>query len=175
MKRLWIALGLATALALALAACGEEEEGTPSPAAGAGTTPTATPAGRTPTPTPSGATPTAPPAATPGAASVTVRALDFAFNPNRINAQANQPLTVTVRNEGQAPHTFTISELNVDVTVQPGQSMTVTLTPRAASYTFICRFHRGAGMEGTLTTGGGAASGGGSVTPAAGGSADYGY
>jgi plastocyanin len=105
---------------------------------------------------------------------VTVRALDFSFEPARISAQANQPLTVTVRNDGQAPHTFTIQELNVDVTLQPGQSMTVTFTPRAGSYTFVCRLHAGAGMTGTLTTGGGA-GGGGAATPTAGGPIGYGY
>ncbi|HXG41863.1 MAG TPA: cupredoxin domain-containing protein [Dehalococcoidia bacterium] len=105
---------------------------------------------------------------------MTVRALDFSFSPSRISAQAGQPLTVTVRNDGQAPHTFTIQDLNVDITVQPGQSMTVTFTPRAASYTFVCRFHAGAGMTGTLSTGSGA-SGGGASTPTAGGPAGYGY
>lgn len=170
MKRLWLALGVAATLALALAACGEGEEATPSPAARGGTTPGATPPARTPTPTPAGggATPGA------GAATVTVRALDFSFDPGRISVQPNQPVTVTVRNEGQAPHTFTISELNVDVVVQPGQTMTATFTPQAASYTFICRFHRGAGMQGTLSTGGSGGGGAGS-TPSAGGSVDYSY
>jgi plastocyanin len=105
---------------------------------------------------------------------VTVRALDFSFDPARISVQPNQPVTVTVRNEGQAPHTFTISDLNVDVVVRPGQTMTATFTPQAASYTFICRFHRGAGMQGTLSTGGSGGGGAGSA-PSAGSSVDYGY
>jgi plastocyanin len=163
MTRLYAALALLGALVLSMVACQGEEEGTPTPAAR--TTPAT---GATPTPPAAGAaTPTAP------AGAVTVRAVDFAFNPARLTAQPNQPLTVTVRNEGQAPHTFTIQELNVDVTLQPGQSMTVTFTPRAASHTFVCRFHAGAGMTGTLTTGGGA--GGGATTPTAGGASGYGY
>ncbi len=99
----------------------------------------------------------APPAATSApSGAVEIGADDFYFEPAQLAAQAGETVTVRVANEGAAPHTFTIDELNVDQVLNPGQEATVTFTPsQAGTLAFYCRFHRGQGMEGSLTVSGG--------------------
>jgi plastocyanin len=84
---------------------------------------------------------------------------DFYFDPTELTGEAGKPVTVKLENEGNAAHTFTISELNVDEVVQPGEEATVTFTPTEdGTLTFFCRFHRSQGMEGTLKVGDASAS-----------------
>jgi plastocyanin len=45
---------------------------------------------------------------------------DFYFEPTVLEGEAGQALTVTMFNEGDAPHTFTIDELDVDEELEPG-------------------------------------------------------
>ncbi len=90
------------------------------------------------------------------ASAVEMEADDFYFEPETLEARVGEAVTLTVKNEGGAVHTFTIDELNVDQTLRPGDEVTVTLTPaRAGSFTFYCRFHRARGMEGTMDVAGG--------------------
>jgi plastocyanin len=49
------------------------------------------------------------------------------------------------------PHTFTVTGQSIDITNDAGQSQTVTINLPAGTYPFICRFHQGLGMKGTLT------------------------
>lgn len=136
----------------------------------------------------SGQAKTSTPAATPaagGGATMSVSAQDFSFSPNQLQAKAGQSMKVEIKNDGKSTHSFTISELGVDQTLQPGQSATVEFTPKTAgSLTFYCRFHRSQGMTGTLTvtgSGGGAGSAPAetpppaTAPPATGGGAGYGY
>lgn len=80
---------------------------------------------------------------------------DFYFNPTFIKATAGQKITVTVKNEGKATHTFTSTELgSVDEEVAPGATKTVTVTaPASGSGVFFCRFHRSSGMQGAVFVG----------------------
>lgn len=50
-------------------------------------------------------------------------------------------------------HTFTIDELNIDVTLSPGESKVLTVTPSSpGDFSYYCRFHKASnGMQGTLT------------------------
>ena len=50
----------------------------------------------------------------------TVRMVDNAFEPSCFTARSES--TITVINEGALPHTFTIADTQVDVTVQPGET-----------------------------------------------------
>jgi Cupredoxin-like domain len=59
-------------------------------------------------------------------------------------------ITIQVRNVADRQHTFTIDELGVDVTLQPGETKTVTVNNVTGNYTFYCRFHRAQGMVGNL-------------------------
>jgi len=76
---------------------------------------------------------------------------NFFFSPSTIDGSAGQKITFTVKNVGSAPHTFTIDNLNIDVTVQPGDEMTVDVTfPTSGTVEFYCKFHKSMGMTGTL-------------------------
>lgn len=85
---------------------------------------------------------------------VTVVGTEFAFSPSTITVKKGESVKVTFKNNGQYPHNFTISELNVKSdTVGPGQQTTVTFTPdKAGRFTFICSVpgHADRGMKGTL-------------------------
>lgn len=76
----------------------------------------------------------------------------FSFTPAALTGSAGQSLTITVKNVGSAAHTFTIDGQSVDVEVQPGSHADVTVTfPDSGSVEFVCRFHIGSGMKGSLT------------------------
>jgi plastocyanin len=117
-------------VALVAAACGSDEPTT-------APTPTQTPT-ETPTETPTGADD-----------EVQVALQDFAFSPADITIAAGGKVELT--NTGQAPHTFTLSGTDVDVTVEAGEDASVDITLAADTYELMCRFHAGQGMVGTLT------------------------
>jgi len=49
---------------------------------------------------------------------------------------------VSLKNEGNTQHTFTIDALGVDQTLDPDQKATVTVTlPASGATNFYCRFH----------------------------------
>src|SRR5881628_1191376 len=56
---------------------------------------------------------------------------DFYFKPTEISGEVGKALQITLKNEGKATHTFTIDSLNIDQTVQPDETKTVTVTPTA--------------------------------------------
>jgi plastocyanin len=94
---------------------------------------------------------------------------DFYFEPTVLEGEAGQTLTVSMFNEGDAAHTFTIDELQIDEELQPGdEGVTAEVTfPDSGALVFYCRFHVGGGMLGGLSVGGdlnaaSGASGGGS-------------
>jgi plastocyanin len=82
---------------------------------------------------------------------VEVEADDFYFNPTFIKAAAGQTVTVELKNEGSATHTFTSTALNVDKELQPGSSAEVQVTvPKSGDAEFFCRFHKSSGMQGAI-------------------------
>ena len=112
------------------------------------------------------ASPSAQPAASTTPAVFQVEQVDYRFQPPDLAARAGDPVTVQLVNHGTSAHTFTIDELNVDRSLDPGQSATVTFTPATSgTFAFYCRFHGASGMTGTLTVSGAASSSSG--TPAA--------
>ena len=62
---------------------------------------------------------------------------------------ANGKLTIV--NEGESPHTFTVDGENVDVEVEAGAKATASIDLAPGTYTLYCQFHRAQGMETTLT------------------------
>jgi plastocyanin len=103
---------------------------------------------------------------------------DQYFAPTFITASPGTTVTVTLTNEGTLPHTFTIDELDIDVSLAAGEEKTVEVElPDQESAVFYCRFHRGAGMQGAFALAGSAtaADDGAPTTtrPASGGG--YGY
>ncbi len=101
---------------------------------------------------------------TPGA--VSLEQVDYRFQPTKLTGEAGKPLQVALKNEGTTLHTFTIDSLNLDQELKPGESRTVTVTPKSGGdLTYYCRFHVATnGMKGTMTVSGG---GGGAASPAA--------
>ena len=79
------------------------------------------------------------------------------FDPATLTARAGQPIQVTLKNSGQLPHDFDITDgitLPVKITAQPGQSAIATFTiTKPGTYTYFCAQpgHQEAGMKGTLT------------------------
>ena len=109
---------------------------------------------------------------------VEVTADDFAFEPATIDGEAGETLTLEIENAGDAPHTFTVDELDVDEEIPPGESVEVEVTvPDSGGVDFYCRFHEGRGMKGAIGTGGGADTEEAPTTTAesGGGSVDDGY
>ena len=114
-------VGTAVAAALVLAACGGGEEG-----GNAG--------GET---------------STEGGGATTLSMVDNAFEPSTFSVASGA--TVEVTNDGEAPHNITIEGQGIDEDVNAGASTSVTFDLEPGDYTMFCEYHRGAGMEGTLT------------------------
>jgi len=91
------------------------------------------------------------PPATKAARTLEVGLDDFTFEPKDLVFSAGQAIVLTLKNKGRAPHTFTISDLGIDVTIQPGATQQVTFTPeKAGSFRLVCRFHEARGMAGSV-------------------------
>jgi plastocyanin/mono/diheme cytochrome c family protein len=115
-------------------------------------------------PAPAPAAPAAPaqtPAAGEGdgdgdaAAAFTVVSHDIYFDPAELTIPADMDVTVSLPNQGAAPHNFSIDELGISVDQAPGvlDYETVINAP-AGEYEYYCNVpgHKEAGMVGTLTT-----------------------
>ncbi len=102
--------------------------------------------GESAAPAPQGTTPTEP-ATSPAGATLVMR--DNEFVPSDFTIQAGSE--ITLRNEGQAPHNLTVQGQNVDHDVQPGETETESLELEPGTYDIVCKFHKAAGMTGTLT------------------------
>lgn len=93
-------------------------------------------------------------------AEVTVDAEDIYFRPNLITLPADTPVSVTFTNQGQAIHNFSVTDhnnpglenLNIDVTVNRGETQTFTINAPAGDYYFFCDQpgHEQVGMRGYL-------------------------
>ena len=85
---------------------------------------------------------------------VTVSGTEFSFNPASITVSIGERGKVNFKNEGAAPHNFTIAELGVSTeTIGGGQTDTIEFTvPSSGTLTFFCAVsgHRKRGMEGNL-------------------------
>jgi plastocyanin len=83
---------------------------------------------------------------------VAVEADDFSFDKTFIKARAGRTVRVIVRNAGTTTHTFTIDNQHIDKTIQPGQSVKVSvkIPAKPKFVNFYCRFHVGSGMQGAF-------------------------
>jgi plastocyanin len=87
--------------------------------------------------------------------SLTVQTEDFKFVPNTLSAKVGQQVTVNLKNAGQAEHNFSITALGVNKDLKPGETATVTFTPKSeGNVEFFCEYHKASkNMVGTLTVG----------------------
>lgn len=94
-----------------------------------------------------------------GSASVTgseaeVELDDFYFDPTFFEAEPGATITVQLHNEGEASHTFTIDDLEIDETLDAGGEGEVEVTlPDSGPVVFYCRFHQAQGMQGAFDLG----------------------
>jgi plastocyanin len=76
---------------------------------------------------------------------------DVYFEPTFVQTEPGTSATLTLHNEGDADHTFTIDELGIDEVVAAGQEAEVEVTmPQELPQRFYCRFHEGQGMQGAF-------------------------
>jgi plastocyanin len=82
---------------------------------------------------------------------VEIEMYDDYFEPTILKGAPAQTVTLELKNEGENPHTLTISDQNVDQEVQPGDEAEADVTfPQSGELTFVCRFHESKGMVGAL-------------------------
>ncbi|MGH2691086.1 MAG: cupredoxin domain-containing protein [Actinomycetota bacterium] len=82
-----------------------------------------------------------------GTATDTVTMVDNAFEPTDPAVSADS--TLTLRNDGEAAHTFTLEDGSIDEQVEPGAEASVSISLEPGEYGFACSFHPE--MSGTLT------------------------
>lgn len=83
---------------------------------------------------------------------VELEADDFYFQKTFLKSTAGS-VEVTIENDGDAPHTFTIDAQDIDEELDPGKSVTVTVdVADGQPVEFYCRFHSGSGMKGAFYT-----------------------
>lgn len=87
----------------------------------------------------------------PPPASVVVQE-DYFFDPAEFSVTSGDGIEVENASP-QTPHTFTVTGEDIDIALDPGESQKVTIDLPPGTYPFICRFHEGQGMVGTLTVG----------------------
>ena len=78
---------------------------------------------------------------------------DFYFGPTFTQAEAGSSVTVSLFNEGDTQHTFTIDSLGIDEEVEPDATVEVEVTlPESGAVRYYCRFHADQGMQGAFYT-----------------------
>lgn len=103
---------------------------------------------------------------------VEIEMYDDYFEPTILKGEPGQTVTLELKNEGNNPHTLTISDKGVDQEVQPGDEAEADVTfPQSGELTFVCRFHESNGMVGALEVSG--TSSGSTTTPTTTSSSDY--
>ena len=94
------------------------------------------------------------PAASPPPDAVTIDAKDLAFSPTEVTVPADEPVTIVMDNQEDAPHNILIKDsTGADVfkgEIVSNQQIIYEVEPLAAgAYPFICEVHPE--MEGTIT------------------------
>jgi plastocyanin len=88
---------------------------------------------------------------------VEIEMYDDYFEPTVLKGEPGQTVTLELKNEGNKPHTLTISDKGIDQEVQPGDEAEADVTfPQSGELVFVCRFHENNGMIGALEVSGGA-------------------
>lgn len=110
------------------------------------------------------------------AAAATVRATDFAFDPELIEVDQGEDAEITFVNAGNVAHSFTAEDLDVDVEAESGEEVSATFTApdEDATIEYVCRFHPSQ-MRGEIVVGGGSGAGGESGDSEADDSGGYDY
>lgn len=87
-----------------------------------------------------------------GATAVTVEAGDLFFSPDALNVSA-EGVAITLDNIGLVEHNLVIDEVDLEIYVDVGETVTETVVLPAGTYEFYCSIpgHREGGMVGVIT------------------------
>jgi plastocyanin len=78
---------------------------------------------------------------------------NFYFKPTVLKGTLGQELKIELSNDGSALHNFTLEAQSIDHDVQSEKKADVTVTfPQSGFLEFFCKYHRGLGMAGELST-----------------------
>jgi plastocyanin len=79
---------------------------------------------------------------------------DFYFSPTFIKVKPGEKVTLKIKNEGKASHTFTSTALSANKTLSSDSStsMTVTIPASGKAFEFHCDIHQAMGMKGAFYT-----------------------
>ena len=92
-----------------------------------------------------------------------------------IKAKPGTEVEISLKNEGEALHTFTIDETKTNVELAAGETSSVKVTlPASGALAFYCSLNRGSGMQGAFSVSAAAAPSGATTTVASSGGG-YGY
>ena len=87
-----------------------------------------------------------------GGGSVQLTAANFTFDPTDLSASTGD--TIEVSNEDDTEHNFTAEDADIDEDIDPGDSITISLSDvDPGSYDFHCEYHPDT-MKGTLKVSG---------------------
>ena len=76
----------------------------------------------------------------------------YFFNPTILQGSAGQSITLDIKNDGSVEHNFSITSMNVNITIQPGASQEMKVTfPQTGTVEYFCNFHHALGMAGELS------------------------
>jgi plastocyanin len=78
-----------------------------------------------------------------------VSVANYQFSPATVKVDSGDSIELTNTNP-QTPHTFTVIDEDIDVSLDPGSSNTVKIDLPPGTYPFECSFHSSMGMRGTL-------------------------
>ena len=77
-----------------------------------------------------------------GGTTIEIVAQDFSFDTTSFEERPGTQVTVTLVNEDEAEHTFTIEELDVEAEAHGGETAEASFTaPDSGSYEFFCEYH----------------------------------
>ena len=100
---------------------------------------------------------------------------DLYFAPTFIKAKPGSQVDISLKNEGEVKHTFTIDETSTNVELEAGQNSSVKVTlPATGALAFYCSIHIESGMQGAFSVSATTAAASGTPTTVASSSGGYG-
>jgi plastocyanin len=83
-----------------------------------------------------------------------LRVENFYFEPTVLSGSGGQTIALTIQNDTDTLHNFSVAEQQVSQDVPQGQSVKVTVSlPASGVLVFFCKYHRASGMVGELKAG----------------------
>jgi predicted lipoprotein with Yx(FWY)xxD motif/plastocyanin len=88
------------------------------------------------------------------ATTLSVEVDSFYFEPSFIHGSAGQKLKLTLENESNTLHNFSLTSQSIEKDVPPKGNVEVDVTfPQSGAALFFCKYHTGSGMNGELLVG----------------------